>query len=171
MDKKTSEELGELVLSIAKGNGNAVDKISKILGAVVYKIALFYVRNRVDAEDVVQETWCKIVEKARFYRQNKNAYSWINTIAKNTAIDFVRDAARRNSVIVPEAGYYEIDQNKMIVGEALQILNDKELDLIIFTYWYELSLAEIAKATRIPKSTVKYRLGKVLAKLKDFYEK
>ncbi len=171
MNETTRNKLGELILSIAQGNAKAVDEINSILGSAMGKVAKVYVRNIEDAADAVQESFCKIVEKAYTFRENKNPCAWIYTIVKNTAKDFLRDNIRRSKIVYEQEPYYVPDDNTLILREAFQVLTEKELDLITYTFWFDMSLFEISRATRIPKSTVKYRLDKALLKLRKFLEK
>lgn len=171
MDQSTSKELGDLIISITKGNVEAIDIIYHSFGSAMFKVAKYYVRNVADAEDIVQDTLVKIVEKAHLFRENKNAYAWIHTIVKNTAMDYLRISARTPRLYTELDSTYEMNDSELEVCEALDCLTKKERDMIVYTYWYEMSYEEVASACHIVKSTVSYRIRKAFEKIKKFYEK
>lgn len=171
MDILTNKRLGELIQSIAQGNVSAISEIYELLGKVMYAVANIYVSQLADVEDIIHEALLKIVRKAKKFRENKNAYSWINTIVKNTAKDFVRQNRYQEKVFHTESATYEFEENGIIIKEAFLVLTNKEQDLLTYVYWYGLSYSEIGEILHISKSAVKKRIDKALEKIRNFYEK
>lgn len=169
MDKIECNKLGELIISIAEGNHAAIGEIYRKLGKVMYAVAGIYLGRYAEAEDVVHDSLLKIVQQADKFHENKNAYAWINTIIVNTAKDFLRKRKRKGNT--ESKNCYEFDDSTIIVREVFGLLNESEKLLLIYSYWYDMSLSEISKVLHMPKSTVKYRRDKLLEKLKIFYKK
>ncbi|MGC9049169.1 MAG: RNA polymerase sigma factor [Patescibacteria group bacterium] len=56
----------------------------------IYSFVYRYVGNGQDAEDITQEIFVKVWRNLKKFDQNKSFKTWIFSIAKNTAIDFLK---------------------------------------------------------------------------------
>lgn len=63
--------------------------IQNYLGPI-YRFAYRYAGNEKDAEDITQDVFVKMWRNLKKFDQNKSFKTWIFSIAKNTAIDFLR---------------------------------------------------------------------------------
>ena len=171
METTANQKLGELIVAIADGNISAIGEVYAPLGKVMYSVAAIYAAQPADAEDIVHDSLIKIVRQAKSFRENKNAYAWVNTVVKNTALDYLRRARSRKEEFETEEKEYVINENAMAIREAFQILTEPERDLMTYIYWYGMTLEEIGKLLHITKSAVKKRADKILLKLKKFFEK
>lgn len=170
MDNITNEKLGELIKSISAGNIAGISEIYRLLGKVMLAVARLYVPQTADAEDIVHDSLIKIVMQAGTFRENKNAYAWINTVVKNTAKDFLKRKHHKDEELKEENPRYELNENGIIVKEIFKILTETERDLIVYHFWYEMNYTEIAKYWHITKSAVQKRAEKIFLKIKKFYE-
>ena len=173
MNERENLELGELIVRISQGDTGAIGEIFARVGPAMLAAAASYLKNRADAEDVVQESLVIIVTKAGSFRENKNAKAWINAIVYNTAKNKLRSSLRRRESGLDEAqemstGY---DEDTLIVNEIFEKLTKAERKLVIYRYWYQCSLSELTHIFHCSKSTVKYRLDKLEDKLRKFYQK
>lgn len=57
---------------------------------MVFNLALQYVQNVEDAEEITQDTFVKIHEKLNKFNQQSNIKTWIYRIAINQSLDFIR---------------------------------------------------------------------------------
>ena len=128
MEMDQNFKLGELILSIKDGNVSAVSEIYVLVGKAMMATAYSYVRNIVDAEDVVQDALVKIVESASKFRTNKNASAWINTIVSNIAKNKLGYYKRRGEVSLDKTKELTTkpDEFGIIVNEIFDILTEKE---------------------------------------------
>lgn len=62
----------------------------------------------------------------------------------------------------------ELDESSLTVYEILIQLSQREKDLIIYRYWYQSPLSEIAAIMHCSKSTLSYRLEKLEEKIRNF---
>lgn len=60
----------------------------------LYRIALALVENKQDAEDLLQETYCKLWEKRNELEDIRNIEAFSVTIIKNLCLDFLRSPKR-----------------------------------------------------------------------------
>ncbi len=171
MEKEKNRQLGEWICEIAKGNTDAIELIYRRIRKVMFAIAYSYLKNREDSEEVVQEALLTIVRKASSFKENKNAYSWINSIVQNIAKNWIQKRKRQRvaDVLAVQELYTEQNESFLFIQEILSKLTKQERKLIIYKYWYELSLSEIALTVHKPRSTVKYTIDKIEERLKEFY--
>lgn len=143
-------------------------------------VAMNILRNRQEAEDVVQETFAKIYANASKFEKQEGASfkSWAYRIAFNTAITHYRKLKRtyeRETVL--ESEHYEnlSDdlQHDMVVDAqitAMKLLETLPADLrrlVEKFYFQDKSYATIAEEEGMPLSTLKMRLFRARRLLKS----
>ena len=140
----------------------------------VYSLAQRILKSTTDAEEVTQDVFVKIWDKASEYAPHKAKVStWILTIAHHSAIDALRKRNARASLPVfaeeleriPQTIQSDLLEQNMI-QQALANLEPEEQSCIELAYFEGLSHAQLAKHTEIPLGTIKTRIRQGLAKLK-----
>ena len=164
-----------LMLEIASCSEMALKELYARFSKQIYSLARRMLRDESAAEDVTQDVFVKIWQKALDYMQSKGSVStWVMTIAHHSAVDAIR---RRNSheTVVLEEGELEryADEHsdnrleQVTVSRALAALEPGERGLIELAYFEGLSHSQLATRTGIPLGTIKSRLRLGLQKLKD----
>jgi len=127
------------------------------------------------AEDVAQEVMATLWRKAHMFDPSKASVStWIFTIARNRKIDVLRKQRRPEPEELTWGPEAEPDQEDVLalqqesakLGEALAALPEKQRDLIVRSYYGELSHSEIAEQTGLPLGTIKSRIRLALDRLR-----
>ena len=133
------------------------------------------------AEDLVQETFLRVLRSIRQYHPAQRFKPWLYAIATNLTRDhFKRADTRRTDPIQtgtlslpdphqPEPTFLAHDDARQVIA-ALAHLPDPQREAIILRYYQDLSLAEIAETLNIPLGTVKSRLSIGLQKLRELLE-
>ena len=80
-------ECEKSILKIADGDHDALRVIHKYMNRQIYAVAYAVLRDFSLSDDIVQETYVKIMEKASSYEKGTNARAWILSIARNLSID------------------------------------------------------------------------------------
>lgn len=171
MEKIKKEKLSELFTQIKENNTSAFEKLYHMCSKLVYSIAFSIVKNKQDAEEIVQVVFTKIytIEKSKL--PSKSEASWLYAITKNEAINFWK---KRNNHLRLE-DIYEIEDknseiNKIIEKDSyhnlISGLNQKEKEIISLKILADLSFEEIAKMLKIPTGTVKWKYYKAVHTLK-----
>lgn len=144
----------------------------------IYRLAGRFFKERVDREDVVQETFLRVYSSLNRFDNTKNVSAWIYRIGTNICIDTLRrKSIRRTVTLLPNSENDPIDvmdtfPNKdggpedIAVKNELRrmlehIINDlppKWKPLIYQYYILDMSLEELSKANGMPVSTIKSRL-------------
>ncbi len=143
---------------------------------------VYWTSKREHAEDLVQETWLRVLEHAGKYDSRQRFEPWLFSIARNLAIDHLRKqqtAAARHGI----SGHDEAGQNLPApdfespffaaarsedakrVAAALGALEPIYREALLLRFQEELSLAEIAQVTGSPIPTISSRIQRGLLML------
>lgn len=80
----------------------ALAELSSLYGARIFQLAFRYVKNREDAEEVVQDVLLKVFRKIDAFRGDSALSSWIYRITFNTAMSRLRHTRAARVAEVPE---------------------------------------------------------------------
>ena len=134
--------------------------------SVIYTMVLRMVKSTAEAEDLVQEIFVQIWNKAHLFVENKGSvYTWVMTLARRKAIDKVRsqDAAfETNPLIATVAREYED-----LMRSSLVAISAEQRTIIELSYYDGYTQAQIAERLQLPLGTVKTRMRQGLIKLRD----
>jgi len=144
-----------------KGISALYDQYSGALLGVIIRI----VKNKELAEEILQKTFLKVWEKISSYDSNKsNLFTWIVSIARNTAIDHVRLKGFSNlqktdslDTSVYDINTTNIETDGIDVKMLLSKLDEKYKIVLDMMYLQGYSQSEISKKLDIPLGTVKTR--------------
>lgn len=137
--------------------------------AAVYSGVERYVKYRLnggaDAEDLLQDI-CLTAYLKYDQLEKKDAFkAWILSIAKNRCSDYFRRKGNHREVPLEE-----IPEGKLVYGrrgwvisspveDTMDLLTDRDREVLRLFYWQQLSLTEIAERLEVPVGTVKSRLN------------
>ena len=134
-------------------------------GAAVYRFALVLVRHHQDAEDVLQETFMKLLQHLKSGGNTDNLRGWLFTVAAHAS----RDRQRRRMRWLPWTGRLEPavgppelpdeDGKYQALREALRSLSDRDR-LLLALRAQGLTYREIAAAAEIKESSVSQLLAR-----------
>ncbi|MBM3823232.1 MAG: sigma-70 family RNA polymerase sigma factor [Verrucomicrobia bacterium] len=158
------------------------DRNAKFLLGIVLSI----VRDEAAAEDVLQEAMLQIWDKARLYDPRYgSALAWAAALTRNKAIDSLRSSLRREKTKREATAEFEVrgpgatplaDREMQLAERALTVrkmldeLPPEQLAAIEMAFFRGLSQTEIAAATGEPLGTIKARIRRGMARLRDFLE-
>lgn len=136
----------------------------------LFLVAIAYLHNTEDARDAVQEAALSAYQS--FARLKNIAYfkTWITRIVINKSIDFQKK--RRYSAELTDSinAFYDMPVDDMEILDAICRIGSELSVYISLRFYNGMTYEETAKALRQPVSTVKYRTGKALKKLKTILE-
>lgn len=141
----------------------------------LYRYALYRLGDPTDAEDAVSECILAAWKSIGQLRNSKAFGSWIFRILSNCCAARLREviAARENL----ERVYTEGQLSRGSAGspsagtelaEALAVLSDEEREIVLLSVVAGFSSAEISGQTGIPAATVRSKLSRSLAKMREF---
>lgn len=161
----------------------------------LYNFALRHLASSAAAEEVVQDSFMRVVQSASDFRQTSRFTAWIYTIARNLCIDALRKRAQRphrsldepaNHDEGPSLGERTADQSANVERSALSVemrarllsaidqLPDEQREVFLLREISDLPFKEIARVVDAPENTVKsrmrYALERLQAALSEFEE-
>jgi len=141
----------------------------------LFRLAMWFERDRSEAEDLVQETMIQALQSFHRFRPGTNCRAWLATILQNVRSN--RRRARGRSPLVDDPDD-RIGHATPFVPPVPQALTDEELlgalgripavfqEVIVLCDVEELTYKEIADALAIPLGTVMSRLHRGRALLR-----
>ena len=160
-------ELEALIGGIAAGSREDLAELYRRTRAAVYGLALSYLKNGAEAEDVAQDTFVKVWESAPGYRAQGSPMAWMLTIARNLARMRLRRGGRQVGLEEEEWNAIPADapavspEDRQVLQTALAALGEEERQIILLHAVTGLKHREIAALMELPLATVlsKYHRG------------
>lgn len=180
-----------LLKSIAMGEASALGKLYDRYGRLVYSLAYQIVYDEAVAEDITQEVFMQVWNKAGSYQSDLGKVStWLTSVTRHRAIDSLRRSRVRpesHQVIWDESSEEDADgpewidpQNievqveqtlqSTIVRQAINELPGEQRLALAYAYFQGLSHQEIADLTGEPLGTIKTRIRLAMQKLREALE-
>jgi RNA polymerase sigma-70 factor (ECF subfamily) len=133
----------------------------------LYRFAVAIMGNIEDAQDIVQDTYVKLIEKQPRFTDEAHEIGWLMLVTKNLCKSRLRSFHRRNSVELTDI-YTVDDSEQRELIELVQSLPVK-YKIVIHLYYYEgYSTKEIAKITKQKESTVRQQMTRARELLKKY---
>jgi RNA polymerase sigma-70 factor (ECF subfamily) len=151
-------------------NGCAREAVEKY-GDMLYRICLVMLKNTADAEDAVQETFIKYVQKAPTFKSEGHEKAWLITVATNKCRDMLRYRTRHKTESEELLQGYFIEEHDSGILEALAELDEKYRIILVLFYVEEYKIDQISKITGVSVSAVKMRLSRGRKLLREKYRK
>jgi len=174
---RVRDEVSLLRLSL-DGETEAWGEIVTRYKEAVFGLCLGFLRNRADAEDLTHDTFIRAYENLRRYRLEKRFSTWLFTIASNLCRNRLRHR-RYHPVLPPPDEVSGGSDPAVVVGRedrwarirrGLNRLPDTYRAPIVLRYYNDLTYQEISEVLSLPEGTVKTRLHRGKAMLKQAIE-
>lgn len=161
---------------IGQGNQRAFEELYLASERALYAYALSQVQNPHDAHDIVQDTFLKIRACAHLYQPQGKPLAWMFTIARNLSRNLQRSQSRNLSAdelaLEDDMSYSYISDptDRIVLHTALNLLEEREREIILLHVVSGLKHREIADDLNVPLATVLSRYHRGLKKLKKHLE-
>jgi RNA polymerase sigma-70 factor (ECF subfamily) len=176
-DAKMSPSDEELIARFQGGDVYAFEQIVHRYKNPLINFVYHYLGDRIDAEDVIQETFLRVFKNKHLYKNIAKFSTWIYTIASNLAKTELRRRRRRRMLSLTQMGYEDRDYDlpdvmlspeRIVGGEMKEQMIRKEIDalpvkfreVVILRDVQEFSYEEISRILNIPIGTVKSRVNR-----------
>ncbi len=171
----------ELMPLVGRRDPEAFEVLYDRHGGVAYSLAYRIVGDRAAAEEVTQEAFISVWRSgARFDAARGSVRSWLLSVVRNRAIDFLRSRAAKAPKLDfdDEAALEQRPAQEMTEEEALRRETSAELrgalgklpgeqsKVIELAYFGGFSHSEIARILGLPMGTVKGRMRLGLEKIR-----
>ncbi|MEO6052662.1 MAG: sigma-70 family RNA polymerase sigma factor [Chthoniobacterales bacterium] len=177
------EEAAVLIRKVAEGDRHSFEALYDQFSGLVFSTASRILSDQTDAEDVTQDVFVQIWDKAGLYSASRGTpVTWIITLTKNKSIDRLRSVQRKfrlkeevqkeNAIIdvrtdrKPE-NEVQLHENSQIIKNAVAELLPDQRTVIELAYFSGLTQSQIAEELNEPVGTVKARIRRAMGKLKE----
>jgi RNA polymerase sigma-70 factor (ECF subfamily) len=155
----------------------------------IYNFILRSTRDQELAEDVLQEVFMRVVQRAGDFRHSSKFSTWLYTIARNLCIDTSRKMAfrRHRSLDAPLRGddgdgptlldrvgdRAHVDRTAIsaqigaAVATAVEALPEEQREVFLMRQVQALPFKEIAEIVGVPENTIKSRMRYALERLRE----
>ncbi len=178
-----------LMLRYQQGDRAAFAQLVRRHQGALFNFALRQVRVSQVAEDIVQESFVRVVQKATEFKHEARFTTWVYTITRNLCIDHLRKRALRKHPSLDESrgeegegptlGEKIADPRTSVEREAtgtelkerilvaVDTLPDEQREVFLMREMSNLPFKEIAEITGVPENTVKSRMRYALERLQE----
>lgn len=180
-----TEKIAELVERFKRGDESAFNELVRLFERRIYAHAYQMLGNHTEADDVLQETFVRLVKNIARLRTDANLPSFIFRIATNLCIDIIRKRQRREVNIdesdVEAARGYQLELSRRIstpeeeterrelmelITAAIAELPPKQQATIVLHDVEGYSKEEVADIMNCPQATVRSNLHIARSKVK-----
>ena len=134
----------------------------------VYRICYSFMKNKPEAEDMVQETFLRLIASGKTFENQRHEKAWLIVTASNLCKDQLKRLYRNDEDLDDHtelAGDPGPKENPVL--EAILHL-PSDYKTVVYLYYYEgYSTGEIAKFLCCPQTTVRTRLTRARKQLKS----
>ena len=169
-------ELQQLLIHIASGERKALAELYQRTRAAVYGLALSYLKNAHDAQDLTQDVYVQVWDCAEQYRLTGSPMGWLLAVCRNLCLMRLRREERHaalseeewDAIPARECGL-DADERALLQG-ALASLADEERRVVLLHAVTGLKHREIAVLLELPLPTVLSKYHRALKKMRSFLE-
>lgn len=152
-------------MGLEKDIREAVSKYSDTL----YKVCIVMLCNEYDAQDAIQETFCRYLEKKPDFRDEEHVKAWLIRVATNICRDMIRFRIRRPKISIDEVENILVAPEQQETLMELLELPAKQKTVIYLHYVEGYQIKEIADIMGISESAVKMRLMRGRKQMRDAF--
>ena len=132
---------------------------------MVYRVCYSFMKNQTDTEDMVQETFLRLLSNQKKFADERHEKAWLIVTASNLCKDTLKKWWRTNENIEDYPDLPQKTNGSSAVMEAILSLSD-DYKTAVYMYYYEgYSTAEIAGFLGCPDATVRSRLARARKQL------
>lgn len=167
-----NQDLNTLAKELKKGEIGVFDDIYYQTKNIVFYTIKSIIHDNSLCEDIMQETYLRMLNKIHQYKRNQSFQAWIITIARNLSINEFNKRKRELLIDVTEDEYLlgtteDISEKEILIHQLLKHLTKEERDVVVLKTIGNLKHREISNILGIPIGTSLWIYQKAIKKLKD----
>lgn len=135
-----------------------VEEIVEEYGSVLFKICMVLLCNDQDAQDAVQETFCRYMEHSKVFHDKEHEKAWLIKVAVNICRDMHRRRMRHPTVNLDDISeYLPVPEQSEVLLELMNLPG--KLKTVIYLHYIEgYKTTEIAEMMGITTNAVRKRM-------------
>ena len=178
----------QLISLYKNGNEEAFAELLKRHKSKVFTTIYLIVKDRYVAEDLLQDTFIKVVNTIKSGRYNEEGkfLPWVQRIAHNLAIDYFRKDKRYPTIVMEDGSRVfntldfaessieslKVKQDTVaLLKRLIQELPESQKEVLIMRHYMQMSFQEIADSTNVSINTALGRMRYALINLRKKMQK
>lgn len=133
------------------------NQVYETYGPALYRFCLMQMKNPADAEDILQEVFCKRLYQAPRFQSPRHERNWLFQVALNLCRDEWRRGRRSELPLEAAAGAALPPEELSLLDQAAN-LPEKQRTALHLYYYEGYTVREIARLLGVTGPTVKMRL-------------
>jgi RNA polymerase sigma-70 factor, ECF subfamily len=175
----------QIALGLRRGDVVVLEALVEQYQYRLVRYLIYLLGRRDGVDDLVQETWLRVLERGGSYDGRSRFEPWLFRVARNIALDVMRkrqnvslnsdddDGGVRPSPASGEPSPYTLaarTEDAERLAHSLQTLEPVYREVLVLRFQEDLSLQEISTIVGAPVSTVASRIYRGLARLRPHFE-
>ena len=167
-----------IIARARRGDADAFEQLVVAYRDQVFRLALRMCGNEADADEVAQEAFLSAWKALPNFRGDSRFSTWLYQLTSHAAIDLMRREKRQiaaediTEVSAPDPApgpqqQAERSEQRQAVRDAILQLTPEYRQIVVLRFLEELSYEEIGAMLALPSGTVKSRLNRARAQLKE----
>ena len=172
----------KIIARARRGDADAFEQLVVAYRDQVFRLALRMCGSEADADEVAQEALLSAWKALPNFRGESQFSSWLYQLTTHAAIDLMRREKRQiaaaditevNAADPAPSPQQQAEQSEQreIVRDAILQLAPEQREVVVLRFMEELSYEEIGAVLKLPPGTVKSRLNRAKAQLKEILSK
>jgi RNA polymerase sigma-70 factor (ECF subfamily) len=133
---------------------------------MLLRVAFSYMKNISDAEDMVNNTFLKLMEKNPSFESDEHKKAWLIRVTINLCKNRLKTAWFRKNIPLEDNNLSFLPEENVIISTVLE-LPEKYRSIILLYYFDGYSIKEIAYILEAKESTISSRLQRARKQLKS----
>jgi RNA polymerase sigma-70 factor (ECF subfamily) len=162
-----------LILNLKKGREEAYRQLIEEYGNRLLRTCCLILKDREEAEDIVQETFIKVFNKIDSFKGKSSLYTWIYAIALNLSRDRMRMKQDMLELKDEWIGNDDVESqvetniDRELLRKEIFEMNTLYREVLVLFYFEELSIKEISNLLNEKEGTIKSKLSRGRSILKE----
>ena len=151
---------------------NWEDRLSEIYARqadTVWRVCYSYMQNPDDTDDMVQETFIRLMTRGPEFTDENHERAWLVVTASNICKDALRSKERQNYSL-EDHPYLTADEPEDDLTSLIMNLNENCKTVVYMFYYEGYRIREIARMLNISEINVRVTLHRARQKLKKMLE-
>ncbi|MBU1144013.1 MAG: RNA polymerase sigma factor [Firmicutes bacterium] len=163
------DQINLIIQELKTRNYQSFDTFYNLTKNQVFYAIISVVKDKDLAEDIMQDTYVKFLEKIDQYKDGANPYAYLSTIARNLAINLYNQRKREvySEEIFETIASPEVKDDEEDIFKILDLLEPDEKEVVTLHIVNDLKFREIAPIVDKPLGTVLWIYNKAIKKLKE----
>lgn len=166
----TGRDLDRWLKAAAQGDRDALQQLYHAAAPAVYAYALSLLKNRYDAEDVLQDCFVTL-RTTQSYRSQGKPMAWIMTVTRNLCLKKLQDASR-TAAAAEEDRFIAVTadpEDRLVIESCMKVLSDEERQIVILHAVAGFTHRQIGSHLNLKTATVLTKYHRAIRKLRGCF--